>query len=926
MDRSHKGRRLGAFLTTLLITLAALVHTGAAGSGPALLTEEPPLEDGTAAPPPVEKEDLASDPAVAGDPTAAGGAGLQSHDVVRLANNWVDARVRLRNTYYTGRYNLGVFNPASNRWYNISYGWPSAPWSSYTTIRMDGTNYIVGSGGTWLEYPNNLDPTTNRASWRRGDLLVRQTLRLVQNPATGLPDAVQVRYSVTNLGQTSHTVGLRVMIDTMLNGNDAAPFRVPGPGGLETVNYERIYMGSEVPDFWQAYQNLSNPIISAQGTLRGADTTPPDRFGISNWGRVWRNPWNWTPTGNRTGDSAVVMYWNEEPLAAGESRTIVTYYGRANPTGAGLVLSAPAELPYRNGDWQPNPFTAVAYFSNFTGATLQNVRLMLELPPELNTPAPVFPVGDLPHGQVGQARWYVSITDPGTHPIAVEAWYTDAAGNDQLAERTTAQVVAHPPPLPPDVTVEGFAGHTAAGTLTAWRCGTLTIRSRYDDPQPDSVTFRAEDPTGKVVELAMRPVGGGWWTARWRPCDTGWWGSPVQIRITPHYGTDPGPVRQFPIVLIDPSGRVYNVAHPWIFLPDATATLEYLDPVLGSWVVMDPTLYPGMLQPETNPQTTGSDGHYGWDAAAGSYRVRVNRAGFAATLSPAVTIPPPVTDLDIGLTPTDTTPPTVAITPTPGNYSTDIEVTLSGSDDLAGMFQIEYQVDGGAWVTVDGDQATLTLGAGTHTVAYRARDYAGNLSAVLTATYTVGQADTTGPVISSPLQGRQLITGEPVALTWSVSDPESGVASESATLNGAPVQQGDPATGNAGRKYLRVTATNGAGLSSSRTFVYTVYHQIADALGQSPAGGPLHAEWSARDHGGSWVRDTSVRAILYRNGSRVTSFRHGTGSRDIQIDDAAQRYTLHLNPADYGLSPGDQVRIDIYFANLRHGSIQFVQQ
>jgi hypothetical protein len=57
------------------------------------------------------------------------------------------------------------------------------------------------------------------------------------------------------------------------------------------------------------------------------------------------------------------------------------------------------------------------------------------------------------------------------------------------------------------------------------------------------------------------------------------------------------------------------------------------------------------IAPQVNPQTTDGAGHYGWDVIAGAYRVVVEADGYASQTSGAVTVPPPVTDLDVTLVP-----------------------------------------------------------------------------------------------------------------------------------------------------------------------------------------------------------------------------------------------------------------------------------
>ena len=105
-------------------------------------------------------------------------------------------------------------------------------------------------------------------------------------------------------------------------------------------------------------------------------------------------------------------------------------------------------------------------------------------------------------------------------------------------------------------------------------------------------------------------------------------------------------------MLIDPSGTVVDASGDPV--PGATVTLEA---PTGPGGAFEPVAAqsPG-IQPNTNPETTGSDGIFDWNAAAGSYRVAatsstcLNAQGAPATAnSSTFTLPPPAIGLVITL-------------------------------------------------------------------------------------------------------------------------------------------------------------------------------------------------------------------------------------------------------------------------------------
>lgn len=98
------------------------------------------------------------------------------------------------------------------------------------------------------------------------------------------------------------------------------------------------------------------------------------------------------------------------------------------------------------------------------------------------------------------------------------------------------------------------------------------------------------------------------------------------------------------INLIDPSGNVLDAktGRPVQF---ATVRLQFT-PVRGGRFG-SPS--PSLLRPQVNPQTTGADGAFAWDVAAGFWRLRVSAFGYRPLTSATFKIPPEVTGLKLRL-------------------------------------------------------------------------------------------------------------------------------------------------------------------------------------------------------------------------------------------------------------------------------------
>ena len=67
-----------------------------------------------------------------------------------------------------------------------------------------------------------------------------------------------------------------------------APFRVPQYGSITT---ETEYTEDDIPQFWQAFDNLTSPTVIAQGRLFQTEEDRPDKVQFCNWGSI--NGVNW---------------------------------------------------------------------------------------------------------------------------------------------------------------------------------------------------------------------------------------------------------------------------------------------------------------------------------------------------------------------------------------------------------------------------------------------------------------------------------------------------------------------------------------------------------------------------------------------------------------------------------------------------------
>lgn len=334
---------------------------------------------------------------------------------------------KMHNTYLElavssdGKYTIGTSggdpDVLTDDYKRLLYGHPS-PNSSYTTIRVDGKNYKYGEGSFVILPSFDEQSNSNLSEQLIAGASVKQILSFVKNSATDREDVVEIKYIIKNTSSSPMEVGVRIMMDTMLGGNDAAPFRIPGIGA---VTEEREYVANAlpgIPSYWQAFDNLNNPQVVSQGTFFRTSASKPDRVQFANWGRVHSNPWGYSVnTAYAIGDSAVCAIWDTEVLEAGEEREYVTYYGLSElsqdlrpPLAVSFFGDSSVEST-QNG-YEPNPFTVTVYVQNIGNAPASNVKASINLPEGLKLPdyeTQVKSAGNLSIGGERQISWSVLI-------------------------------------------------------------------------------------------------------------------------------------------------------------------------------------------------------------------------------------------------------------------------------------------------------------------------------------------------------------------------------------------------------------------------------------------------------------------------------------------------------------------------------------
>ncbi len=305
----------------------------------------------------------------------------------------------------TGRFTLGNIggdpdNPNDDDKI-LLFGHPG-PWSSFTSIRIDGTDYIFG-GGTEVVAPCQQGGSLV-ASWKIvPQIVVTQTLTIIRSFSTGRDDNLQIAYEIKNEGSSFPQIGLSLMLDTMLGDNDGAPFRVLGFGEV-TIEKEWVSPADTIPQYFQVFDNFDDPTVLSMFSITGVGFPAPDRLVLGDWyeasgytvdfGDPYAGdssaPWNYTIDSSIPfDDGAVIISWNPLSFSPGQSRTYGTGYGLGGMTYVAwdpfnLGLSAPEFIQIDgSNEYVPNPFTVVCYLKNSSGHEVAGATVKFNLVPGL---------------------------------------------------------------------------------------------------------------------------------------------------------------------------------------------------------------------------------------------------------------------------------------------------------------------------------------------------------------------------------------------------------------------------------------------------------------------------------------------------------------------------------------------------------------
>ncbi|NOU99809.1 S-layer homology domain-containing protein [Paenibacillus planticolens] len=242
------------------------------------------------------------------------------------------------------------------------------PETSFTTFRIDGTDYIFGNPYKFAANffsettkprivinPNGSKQT--ETVWTIKGVEIKQILMLYSDTSDKKNAGnVNIRYEVINRSGAQVQLGSRILLDTMVGGNDGPEFQI-GTGYKVPLSVERKLVHEpdssiseedkayyKLPPYWVMRDklDLSNPLatnVIAYGFNNFAEQNINivDEMIVGHWNGLANTKWDYTPNPNLdftrdtndygTADSAVALYWQPKPIASQTMQTFETVYG-----------------------------------------------------------------------------------------------------------------------------------------------------------------------------------------------------------------------------------------------------------------------------------------------------------------------------------------------------------------------------------------------------------------------------------------------------------------------------------------------------------------------------------------------------------------------------------------------------------------------
>lgn len=220
--------------------------------------------------------------------------------------------------------------------------------TSFTTIRIDGKDYIFGQEYGWFGIDTKLhEPVVSEqgklltVAWDIKGYTITQKVSISIDPNNARAGNIGISYDVQNNNAKAGTVGIRLLLDNALGSEIDAPHVLVNPTQPTIVETE--YSGENLPQQIRYVDSLSASDKMAYALLSGWSGNKDvnvDKVIVGHWVNLANTRYDYTPNpsvdftnySNKylVPDTATAYYWNEKAIEPGEVRISEMLYGVGN--------------------------------------------------------------------------------------------------------------------------------------------------------------------------------------------------------------------------------------------------------------------------------------------------------------------------------------------------------------------------------------------------------------------------------------------------------------------------------------------------------------------------------------------------------------------------------------------------------------------
>jgi len=219
--------------------------------------------------------------------------------------------------------------------------------TSYVLVSVDGTTARYGSSaGKNVTFSKKVGDEI-LSVWEFRGVRFEQKLRLHRSIYSTLSNLMRVEIGVHNADTRPHSVGVRIVLDTIAGNMDGEGFCLPGVGLVK----KGTRIGSRVPSLVFVCERPVKSPANLEINLYGSDLVTPDEMLIAHE-RYSKNDSTLVPSLDSSfsdefvGKSAVSMIWKEKTFSAGSRDGVAIAVGvSTKKTREGQPLNMMLALP-----------------------------------------------------------------------------------------------------------------------------------------------------------------------------------------------------------------------------------------------------------------------------------------------------------------------------------------------------------------------------------------------------------------------------------------------------------------------------------------------------------------------------------------------------------------------------------------------------